>query len=39
MTSWTWLIVAVIAGALLAYGWIKREIWIHRRRRGRGDRR
>jgi hypothetical protein len=39
MTSLTWLIVAVIAGALIAYGWIKREMWIRRRRRDRGDRR
>ncbi len=33
MTETAWLIVAVVVGALAAYGWIKREVWIHRRRR------
>jgi hypothetical protein len=27
-----WLALALVAGALLAYGWIKRELWVHRRR-------
>lgn len=31
--SWAWLVVAVVLGAALSYLWIKRELWIHRRRR------
>jgi hypothetical protein len=31
--SWAWLFVAVVAGLVLGYLWIKRELWIHRRRR------
>jgi len=38
MSSGSWLIVALIAGVLLAYGWIRRELWI-RRRRQREDKR
>jgi hypothetical protein len=33
MNDTLWLIVAVVFGALVAYGWIMRERWIHRRRR------
>jgi len=30
-----WLVVAIVAGGLFLYGWIKRERWIAgRRRRG-----
>jgi hypothetical protein len=32
MNDALWLVVAVVFGALAAYGWIKRELWIHRRR-------
>jgi hypothetical protein len=28
-----WLIVAIVAGGLFVFGWIKRERWIIRRRR------
>jgi len=34
-----WLIVAIVFGVLAAYGWIKREAWIHRRRRERREER
>jgi hypothetical protein len=30
-----WLVVAILAGVVLVFGWIKRERWIARRR-GRG---
>jgi hypothetical protein len=30
-----WLIVAIVAGVLAVVGWIVRERWIIRRRRGR----
>ena len=30
-----WLVVAIVAGVLFVFGWIKRERWIARRR-GRG---
>jgi len=33
MNDTVWLIVAVVFGALAAVFWIKREVWIHRRRR------
>jgi hypothetical protein len=33
MSDTAWLIVAVLFGAVAAYAWIKRELWIHRRRR------
>jgi hypothetical protein len=33
MSDTAWLIVAVVFGALAVFFWIKREIWIHRRRR------
>ena len=32
MNDALWLIVAVVFGVLAAFGWIKRELWIHRRR-------
>src|SRR5262249_51389043 len=32
-----WLIVALLAGVLFAAGWIKRELWIRRRRAARRD--
>ena len=32
MNNTLWLIVAVVFAALAAYGWIKRELWIQRRR-------
>jgi hypothetical protein len=28
-----WLAVAIVAGMLFVFGWIKRERWIARRRR------
>jgi len=28
-----WLVVAIVAGGLFVFGWIKRERWIARRRR------
>jgi hypothetical protein len=28
-----WLIVAIVAGVVFVFGWIKRERWISRRRR------
>jgi hypothetical protein len=39
MSDTAWLIVAVLFGAVAAYAWIKRELWIHRRRRQRERRR
>ena len=35
MSDVGWLVVAIVAGVLFAFGWIKRERWISRRR-GRG---
>ena len=32
-----WLVVAIVAGVLFVFGWIKRERWIARRRRRRLD--
>ena len=37
MSDTGWLIVALLAGVLFAAGWIKRELWIHRRRAARRD--
>jgi hypothetical protein len=36
MSDTGWLILAVTVGVLAAIGWVKREMWIHRRRRRRG---
>jgi len=33
MSDTGWLVAALVAGALMAVGWVSREIWIHRRRR------
>ena len=33
MSETGWLIVAIVAGILIAVGWVKREMWIRRRRR------
>ena len=33
MSDTGWLIVAIVAGALVAIGWVERELWIRRRRR------
>jgi hypothetical protein len=33
MNETLWLVLAIVAGVLAAYGWIKRELWIQRRRR------
>jgi hypothetical protein len=30
-----WLVLTLVAGVLIATGWIAREVWIHRRRRKR----
>jgi hypothetical protein len=32
MSESGWLLVALLFGALAAIGWIKREMWIRRRR-------
>ena len=32
MSDTAWLVVAVVAGVALAVFWVKRELWIHRRR-------
>jgi len=32
MSDTGWLLVALLFGALAAIGWIKREMWIRRRR-------
>jgi hypothetical protein len=32
MSDSGWLLVALLFGALAAIGWIKREMWIRRRR-------
>ncbi|HEV8436893.1 MAG TPA: hypothetical protein VGT40_02260 [Methylomirabilota bacterium] len=37
MSETLWLLVAVLCGALFAFVWIKRELWIHRRRQRRRD--
>jgi hypothetical protein len=39
VTEPAWLALALVAGALFAVGWIKRELWIHRRRRASRERR
>ena len=36
MSDAGWLILAVTVGVLAAIGWVKREMWIHRRRQRRG---
>jgi hypothetical protein len=28
-----WLVVAIVAGVVFVVLWVKRELWIHRRRR------
>ena len=38
MSDTGWLIVAIVAGTLLAAAWIFRELAIHRRRRERRQR-
>ena len=35
MSEAGWLVVAIVAGVLFAFGWIKRERWIARRRAAR----
>jgi hypothetical protein len=35
MSETGWLILAVVVGVLAAIGWVKREIWIRRRRQRR----
>ncbi len=35
MSETGWLVVAIVAGVLAAVGWVARERWIMRRRRGR----
>jgi hypothetical protein len=32
MSDTGWLVVALLAGAFFAVFWVKRELWIHRRR-------
>jgi hypothetical protein len=32
MSDFGWLIVAVVVGVAFAVAWVKRELWIHRRR-------
>jgi len=39
MNDTLWLIVAVVFGVLAAYAWIKRELWIHRRRKRKREQR
>jgi hypothetical protein len=39
VTEAGWLALALVAGVLFAIGWVKRELWIHRRRRRNADRR
>jgi uncharacterized membrane protein YbhN (UPF0104 family) len=29
-----WLVLAIVAGVLFVFGWVLRERWIRRRRRG-----
>ena len=36
MSDAGWLAVAVVAGALFAVGWVKREMWVRRRRARQG---
>ena len=33
MSDVGWLVVAIVAGVLFVFAWIKRERWIARRRR------
>jgi hypothetical protein len=37
MSDTVWLAIAITAGALFAWGWIKREQWIHHRRTSKRD--
>jgi hypothetical protein len=37
MSDTSWLVVAIVAGALLVVGWVSRELAIHRRRRPRSQ--
>lgn len=38
MSDTGWLVIAVAAGVLAPVLWVKRELWLTRRRRGRrGD--
>jgi hypothetical protein len=32
-----WLVLAVVVGVVFAVLWLKREVWIHRRRARRDD--
>ncbi len=34
MSDTGWLVVAIVAAVLAAIGWVSREVWIRRRRRG-----
>jgi predicted deacylase len=38
MSETGWLILSLVAGTVLAVGWVSRERAIHRRRRRRSDR-
>jgi hypothetical protein len=38
MSETGWLVLAVTAGLTAAFLWVKRELWVMRRRRGRGER-
>jgi hypothetical protein len=33
MSDRAWLLIAIVAGVVLGFLWVKRELWIHRRRR------
>jgi hypothetical protein len=35
MSDTIWLVVVLVSGSLAAIGWVKRELWIQRRRRQR----
>jgi len=37
MSDLGWLVVAIVCGIAIAFFWLKRELWIHRRRAGRRD--
>lgn len=39
MSDTGWLIVAIVAGIGFTIFYVKRELWIHRRRRGRRENR
>lgn len=38
MSDTGWLLVALLFGALAVIGWIRRELWIHRRRQRQRER-